>query len=125
MIHISPEQKVYTQLRYAVEEELGYSVYSYLPDSKAEYPFVVLGEQFSQSVRTNKDRRNKDVQTTIHVWHNDWRQRGTVSKMLREIELAIIREYGVDGEDIAIQINPDNSTGSDLLHGILETDIRI
>ena len=124
MIHISPEQKVYGQLRKSIATELGYSVYDYLPSS-AEYPFVVLGEQFSQSVRTNKDRRNKDIQTTIHVWHNDWRQRGTVSAMLREIELAVIRDYGVDGENISIQIITDNSTGSDLLHGILETDIRI
>ena len=45
--------------------------------------------------------------------------------MLREIELAVIRDYGVDGENISIQIITDNSTGSDLLHGILETDIRI
>ena len=124
MIHISPEQKVYGQIRKACELELGYLVYEHVPGD-TDYPYVLLGEQFSQNIRTNKDKRNKDVQTTVHVWHNNPKQRGTVSSMLREIELAIIREYGVDGEDIAIQIMPDNSTGSDLFHGILETDIRI
>lgn len=123
-MRISPEQRIYTELRKIIDLELGYSVYDYLPDS-AEYPFVVLGEQFSQPTREHKDYRNKNVQTTVHVWHNDWRQRGTLSSMMREIELAIIRAFGVDGEDISIRILPDNSTGSDLLHGILETDIRI
>lgn len=124
MIHISPEQKVFTQLRKIIELELGYSVYDYTPKS-AEYPFVLLGESFSQNIRLHKESTNKDIQTTIHVWHNDWKQRGTVSKMMREIELSIIREFGVQGENIATQILPDNSTGSNLLHGILETDIRI
>lgn len=124
MIQISPEQRIYTELRKNIDLELGYSVYDYLPQA-AKYPFVVLGEQFSQNVRTNKSKRNKDVQTTVHVWHNDWKKRGTLSDMMSEIELSIIREYGVDGEDISTQILPDNSTGSDLLHGILETDIRI
>ena len=114
---------MYSKLR-RICDELGYLVYEHVPGD-TDYPYVLLGEQFSQNVRTNKDRRNKDVQTTVHVWHNNPKQRGTVSAMLREIELAIIREYGVDGEDISTQILPDNSTGSDLLHGILETDIRI
>ena len=50
------------------ELELGYLVYEHVPGD-TDYPYVLLGEQFSQNVRTNKDKRNKDVQTTIHVWH--------------------------------------------------------
>ena len=115
---------MYSKLR-RICDELGYSVYDYVADSQAEFPFVVLGEQFSQTVREHKEYTAKDVQTTIHVWHNDWRQRGTVSKMLREIELAIVREFGVDGEDVSTQILPDDTTGTALYHGILETDIRI
>ena len=124
MVRISPEQKVYGRLR-RICDELGYSIYDYVADSQAEFPFVVLGEQFSQTIREHKEYTVKDVQTTIHVWHNNWRQRGTVSKMLREIELAIVREFGVDGEDISTQILPDDTTGTALYHGILETDIRI
>ena len=104
--------------------ELGYLVYDHVPE-ETKYPYVLLGEQFSQPFREHKDGRNKYVQTTVHVWHNDKRKRGTVSSMMQQIELAIIRHYGVDGEDISTQILPDNSTGSDLWHGILETDIKI
>ena len=124
MIQISPEQKIYTQIR-RICDELRYSTYDYLPDSKAEYPFVVLGEQFSQNIREHKDYLNKRTQITVHFWHNDWRKRGSLTKMMRNVELGIIREFKVNGEDISMQILPDSSTGSDLLHGILETDIRI
>ena len=124
MIQISPEQKIYTQIR-RICDELGYSVYDYLPDSKAEYPFIVLGEQFSQNFREHKDYYNKQTQITVHFWHNDWRKRGTLTKIMHDVELGIIREFKVNGEDISTQTLLDNSTGSDLWHGILETDIKI
>lgn len=106
-------------------DELGYSVYDYLPDSKAKYPFIVLGEQFSQNFREHKECYNKRTQITVHFWHNEWRKRGSLTKMMRDVELGIIREFKVNGEDMSVQVLPDNSTGSDLWHGILETDIRI
>ena len=124
MIQISPEQKIYTQIR-RICDELGYSVYDYLPDSKAEFPFIVLGEQFSQNFREHKDYHNKRTQITVHFWHNDWRKRGTLTKIMRDVELGIIREFKVNGEDVSVQVLPDNSTGGDLWHGILETDIKI
>ena len=124
MIQISPEQKIYTQIR-KICDELGYSVYDYQADSQAEFPFVILGEQFSQPFREHKDGRSKQVQTTIHVWHNDWRKRGTVSQIMREIELKVIDRFGVPAENINMQIIADDTTGSNLWHGILETDIKI
>lgn len=124
MIQISPEQRIYTQIR-RICDELGYSVYDYLPDSKAGFPFIVLGEQFSQNIREHKDFYNKRTQITVHFWHNDWRKRGSLAQMMGDVELAIVSEFGVDGEDISMQMLPDNSTGSNLYHGILETDIKI
>lgn len=124
MIQISPEQKIYTKIRGLIEG-LGYVVYDYLPPENIKAPFIVLGEQFSQNVREHKDYLNKRTQITVHFWHNDWRKRGSLTKMMREVELGIISEFKVNGEDISTQILPDNSTGSNLYHGILETDIRI
>ena len=124
MIQISPEQKIYTKIR-KICKELGYSTYDYLPDSKAGFPFIVLGEQFSQNFREHKDYYNKQTQITVHFWHNDWRKRGSLTKMMRDVELGIMNEFKVNGEDISTQMLPDNSTGSDLWHGILETDIKI
>jgi len=124
VIQISPEQKIYTQIR-RICDELGYSVYDYQADSQAEFPFVILGEQCSKPFREHKDGRSKQVQTTIHVWHNDWRRRGTVSQIMREIELKVIDRFGVPAENINMQIIADDTTGSNLWHGILETDIKI
>jgi len=124
VIQISPEQRIYAQIR-RICKELGYSVYDYLPDGKAEFPFIVLGEQFSQNFREHKDYYNKQTQITAHFWHNDWRKRGSLTKVMRDVELGIMNEFKVNGEDISTQILPDNSTGSNLWHGILETDIRI
>ena len=45
--------------------------------------------------------------------------------MMRNVELGIINEFKVNGEDISVQVLPDNSTGSNLWHGVLETDIKI
>ena len=124
MIQISPEQRIYTTIR-RICDKLGYSVYDYLPDSKAEFPFIVLGEQFSQNIREHKSYLNKQTQITVHFWHNDWRKRGSLTKMMHNVELGIMNEFKVNGEDISTQMLPDNSTGSNLYHGILETDIRI
>ena len=124
MIQISPEQKIYTQIR-RICDELGYPVYDYRADGQTGFPFVILGEQFSQPLREHKDGRNKQIQTTIHVWHNDWRKRGTVSQIMRGIELKIIEHFGVPAENINMQIIADDTTGSNLWHGILETDIKI
>lgn len=122
MIDISPEQTIYNRL-YDLCTNLGYDVYEYIPN-EVEYPLVILGEQFSQNVRVHKDFYNKDTQITIHVWHNNWRRRGTLLEMMRQIELAIVREFDVDGELITSQVigEPDNA---ELLHGIIETNIRI
>lgn len=122
MIDISPEQTIYNRL-YDLCTNLGYDVYEYIPN-EVEYPLVILGEQFSQNVRVHKDFYNKDTQITIHVWHNNWRRRGTLLEMMRQIELAIVREFDVDDELITSQVigEPDNA---ELLHGIIETNIRI
>ena len=122
MIDISPEQTIYNRL-YDLCTNLGYDVYEYIPN-EVEYPLVILGEQFSQNVRVHKDFYNKDTQITIHVWHNNWRRRGTLLEMMRQIELAIVREFDVDGELITSQVigEPDNA---ELLHGSSETNIRI
>ena len=123
MIKISPEQRAYKRIR-KLCEDLDYNVYDRVPDD-ATFPFVIIGEQFSQRVRDHKEHTVKDVQTTIHIWHNDWKQRGTVSRMIRELEIEIMREFGVEGEDISTQIILDNTTGTDMYHGIVEPDIRM
>ena len=123
---MSPEQKVFTRLRRLCVDlfEAG-NVYDYLPPADVEYPFVFVGEQFAQTYREHKDGRNKDTQITIHVWHNDYRKRGELSKMIYQIEDAIVKEFGVNGENYSSQIIVDNTTSVPLMHGIIEPNIKI
>lgn len=102
--------------------EIGYVPHSRTPD-EPEYPYIVLGEQFSQNIRTSKDSLNKDTQVTLHVWHNDWDNRGTLTELMYDIEKGIIRTFGVRGDNISTQLVDDPNTN--LIHGILETDIRV
>lgn len=102
----------------------GEMVYDYLPGD-ADYPFVFIGEQFSHNERWHKDNLDKQTQVTVHIYHNNWRQRGTVTKMMFDIEKSIIKEFGINGELITTQLLPDNSTGTSLMHATLEPDIKI
>lgn len=119
---MTPEQKIFTKIRMLCVD-LGYDVYDYLPGD-VDYPFVFIGEQFKQDERINKDKLNKSTQVTVHLYHNNYRQRGTFTTMMNNIERAIRSEYRHCGELIDTQILFDNSTNTPLLHGILETNIN-
>lgn len=123
MIQISPQERIWIDVR-MLSVGLGYNTYDYLPDESADYPFVFIGESFNQSERVHKDYLNGQTQVTVHVWHNDWKQRGTVTNMMAEIERVVRDLYRFDVQGVNTQMLTDNSTGSDLLHGILEIDIK-
>jgi len=118
---MSPDQQIYSRV-YSLILGLGYDTYSYLPGDVV-YPFVHIGEQFKQNERLHKDRLNAQTQLTVHVWGNDWRRRGDITKMMYAIERAIVKEFGVRGEDISTQLITDNSTNTPLMHGIVDINI--
>ncbi|MDN6670661.1 MAG: hypothetical protein L0L07_00050 [Staphylococcus equorum] len=99
------------------------NVYDYLPGDVG-YPFVFVGEQFKQNDRKHKDYLNGSTQVTVHVWHNDYKKRGTLSDMMTQIEEAIQLKYGSKADNIDTQIITDTSTGAELLHGIVEVSIN-
>lgn len=107
---------------------LGYDVYDYRPDSSAGYPFVDLGEQFNQTTPDSKDTMRTDTQITIHVWHNDWRRRGTLTSMMNDIEDGVKRlkkttRLSLRLNAVNSQVLTDNATNTPLLHGVIEADI--
>lgn len=123
MIEISPQQRIWIDVR-MLSVSLGYDTYDYLPDSQADYPFVFIGESFKQDIRRHKDYLNGQTQVTVHVWHNDWKQRGTVMQMMTNIEQAVREKYHMNVQGVDTQVLTDNSTGSNLLHGVLEINIK-
>ena len=82
---VDAQQELFTAFKLALEAK-GYAVYDgALPPENTPYPFIYLGE-FRQTDTELKNAVTGIVYPMIHVWHNNWNQRGTVSKMLLDIK---------------------------------------
>lgn len=125
---MDPQQELFTELLLQLKE-LGYDVYdTFLPPEGAPYPFIYLADS-QQTDDPNKTAIFGNVNQTIHVWHNNPKQRGTVSEMLLDIKKICYRLEHTEGfawfiQDMNQRILPDNTTKTPLLHGILEINFR-
>ena len=130
MLKIDPQQELFTAYKLSLEA-MGYAVYDgELPPEKsednpegAEYPFIYLGD-FSQTDKVLKNAVTGTVYPTIHIWHNNNRQRGTVSAMLRDVKKVIYQTKKTNCFSWLVQsvnsdIIPDTTTKTPLLHGIV------
>lgn len=118
---MSPEQELYNATRRIVVDLFGEErVHPQLPSEGTDYPFIVVGEEFGQKNRDSKESRARSRQLTIHVWHDNWRELGTVRRMIQQIDYYIKRldTYNDSNE----QVIPDESTDNRLVHGIYEID---
>jgi hypothetical protein len=121
-----PQQEMFSKLKKELEAK-GFAVYDgCLPPEGTPYPFVYLGDS-RQTDDDNKTAVFGDVYQTIHVWHNNHRQRGTVSQILLEIKLSCrmishTDHFAWDVRNITQQIFPDNTTNQPLLHGVLNVE---
>jgi len=133
--NIDPQQELFTAYKLGLEAK-GYAVYDgVLPPEKseknpegAEYPFIYLGD-FRQSDQQLKNAVNGFVYPTIHIWHNNPRQRGTVSAMLLDIKRVIYQIEKTSGfswlvQSVDAQIIPDNTTKTPLLHGVVDAGVK-
>ena len=123
---MDPQQEYFIALKLGIEAK-GYAVYDgMLPPENTPYPFVYLGD-FRQTDTEHKNAVTGTVFPTVHVWHNDLGQRGTVSKMLLDIKTvlrSIIRtkNFAWNVRNVNGQIFADNTTKQPLLHGVVEAD---
>lgn len=120
------ELELFIALKLSLEAK-GYAVYDgALPPEDTTYPFIYLGE-FRQTDTELKHARTGTVYPMIHVWHNNPKQRGTVSKMLFDIK-AVCRQiertnnYAWLFRNMNSRIFYDNTTKTPLLHGVFEAD---
>lgn len=97
-------------------------VYDYMPDD-AEFPLVLVGEQFKQNDRTHKDYLNGQTQVTVHFWTNNPKRQGTLKSMVYDLEKEVQLKYKMRLLEANLQLVPDNSTGKDLLHGALDINV--
>lgn len=120
------QQELFTALKLGIEAK-GYKVYDgFLPPEDTEYPFVYMGD-FRQADKEHKNAVTGIVYPTVHVWHNNPRQRGTVSSIVSDIK-AVCRSINRTGNfawmirNVNSQIFPDNTTKTPLLHGVVELE---
>lgn len=122
------QQELFTKIKLELEA-LGYSVYDgMLPPDDTPYPFIYLGE-FRQTDNATKTDLIGEVHGTVHAWHNNPKQRGTVSKMLLAVKMVCRSiEYTENHSFILTNaqsnIMPDNSIKTPLLHGIVDVDLK-
>ena len=123
-----PQQELFTAYKLSLEAK-GYDVYDgALPPEDTPYPFIYLGD-FRQSDTMYKNAVTGRVYPVIHVWHNNAKQRGTVSKMLLDIKAVIYATEKTQHRKWVLQnvdsrIIPDNTTKTPLLHGIVEAGLK-
>lgn len=97
---------------------------TFLPPEGTPYPFIYLADS-DLNDRANKTAVFGTVSQTIHVWHDNPRQRGTVSQMLLQIKqvcrhLEHTGNFSWSVQDLNQRILPDTTTNQPLLHGIVE-----
>lgn len=125
---MDPQQELFTILKIELEK-LGYDVYDgYLPDNETTYPFVYLADsQLTDDI--NKTAVFGNVYQTIHVWHNNPKQRGTVSKILLNIKKTARRIDHTDNFSWSLlnvdqRLLSDDTTDTPLMHGVLELEFK-
>lgn len=125
---MDPQQELFSELLLKMKE-LGYDVYdTFLPPKGTPYPFIYLADS-QQTDTPNKTTVFGNVSQTIHIWHNNPRQRGTVSKMLLDIKkicykLEHTENFAWMVRDVNQRILSDNTTKTPLLHGLLKVEFK-
>lgn len=123
---MDPQQELFTELLMQLKN-LGYDVYdTFLPPKDTPYPFLYLADS-QQTDNRNKTAVFGNVYQTIHVWHNNPKQRGTVSKMLLDVkkvcyQLEHTASFAWMIRNVDQRILSDNTTKTPLLHGLLEVE---
>lgn len=125
---MDPQQELFTILKLKLEE-LGYDVYDgFLPPENTPYPFIYLADSHLID-DANKSAVFGNVYQTVHIWHNNPKQRGTVSKMLLDIKNTARKIDKTDNFswfiiDVEQNILADTITSTPLMHGVLELKFK-
>lgn len=122
------QQELFTILKLKLEE-LGYDVYDgFLPPKNTPYPFIYLADSHLID-DANKSAVFGNVYQTVHIWHNNSKKRGTVSKMLLDIKNTARKIDKTDNFswfiiDVEQNILADTITSTPLMHGVLELKFK-
>ena len=125
---MDPQQELFAELLQKIKEWV-YDVYDgALPPKDTPYPFVYLADS-QQIDDANKTAVFGSVYQTIHVWHNNPKQRWTVSTMLLAVKdvcrkVEHTKNFAWYVANVDQRILADDTTKTPLLHGILDIEFR-
>lgn len=125
---MDPQQELFAELLTKLRE-WGYDVYDgALPPENTPYPFVYLADS-QQIDEANKTAVFGSVYQTIHIWHNEPKQRGTVSTMLLRIKdicrkIEHTKNFAWYVANVNQRIVTDTTTKEPLMHGLLDVEFR-
>ena len=129
---MDPQQEMFSALLIALREKYkGTRIGIYdtvLPPKDTPYPFVYLAD-CTESDQATKSEIVGEVNLTLKVWHDNMRQRGTVSGILADIKnicrsIEHTAHYAGNMQRPTQRILPDNTTKQPLLMGILEVEYK-
>lgn len=123
---MDPQQMLFTRLLTDLRAK-GYAVYDgMMPPEGTPYPFIYLGD--SQTVDENRKQAVQGtVYQTIHIWHDNVRQRGTLSAMVLGVKTVCRQLENKSGwllDECSCQILPDDTTNNRLMHAVIEVGFR-
>lgn len=125
---MDPQQELFSALLVALKKK-GYDVYDgFLPPENTPYPFIYLGEGMLYD-DANKTAVFGRVSQRVHVWHNNPRQRGTMSQILlaiKEVCRAIDKTQNFKWFVSAMdqRILADTTTAVPLMHGVVDVEFK-
>lgn len=122
----SPQQTIYDAV-FKASLDAGFRTFDFLPAKDERYPFVYIGEQ-SDDDRVLKTAVLGEVRQTIHIYHKHT-ERGELAAMVDELRRRMWNLGKTEGKPFTCtaasgQMIPDTTTGTPLLHGIIEAVFR-
>ena len=129
---MDPQQEMFSALLITLKEKYkgtGIGVYdTVLPPKDTPYPVGYLAD-CTESDQATKSEIVGEVNLTLKVWHDNVRQRGTVSGILADIKnicrsIEHTEHYAWNMQRPTQRILPDNTTKQPLLMGILEVAFK-
>lgn len=106
-----------------------YETYDHLPGDSASYPFIFLGEQFSEDQQT-KTRTLGSTNLIVHVYDHDDKRRqlnkmiANIRKIIHEMDKTEHFSWGVTSSSTQVIYENTTNFGNKLAHGVLDVTLK-
>ncbi|MDT1950064.1 hypothetical protein MX630_04820 [Carnobacterium divergens] len=126
---MNPYSEIFRYI-FTLSESFGYDTYDFLPPdlNGDEYPFIFIGEQTNEDIRTKTKLRGK-TNIVIHAFSFETK-RQEVEEMINKINLALVNMsytnnyYWILEENKQRFFHENQDKGQPLVHGVLEVSLE-